>query len=201
MAGSHEVFSAACRQQGAVVVNDLMTLYDSGKGLAWIRPPKGRRLLIISTSGGAGTLASDEAESMGLCVPSLSSDMKEELGSLDLSPLAHLSNPMDLAGIEANHFLETVRLADRLGAADTILVSFADPVAGSVDVIKTLVFEMKTSLAVSYMGGGDEEARGRREIQRLGVPVFPSPERAIRGIAAAVWKAEYCRRRIQTQKA
>jgi len=100
--------------------------------------------------------------------------------------LAHLANPLDMAGITADHFLQTSRLADHYDAAEVILISFADPVVGGVEVIKTLAAESKASIAVSYMGGGEEEIKGSLEIQKLGVPVFPSPERAIKGIAAAV---------------
>jgi len=196
MAGSYEVFCAACRQYGAVVMDDLMTLYDVAKALAGLKTPKGKRLVTISTSGGAGTLSSDEAESRDLNVPPLPVELKDELGRLDLSPLAHISNPLDLAGITADHFLQASRLVDHHDAADIILISFADPVVGGIKVIKTLKTDIKASLAVSYMGGGEEEIKGGLEIQKIGVPVFPTPERAIRGIAAAVQYARY----LQTKK-
>jgi acyl-CoA synthetase (NDP forming) len=195
LAGRHEVFLAACRQYGAVVTRDLVTLYDSAKGLAGVPPPRGKRLFIISSSGGAGTLSTDEAESLGLTVPELPPELVKELEGLDLSPLAHLSNPLDLAGITADHFLQATRMVDRFDTADVVLISYADPIIGGVEVIRTLADELKVPLAVSYMGGGEEEARGRLKIQEIGVPVFPSPERAVRGIAAAAWKAGYCRAR------
>jgi len=195
MAGNHEIFSAACRQYGAVSVQDLVALYDSAKGLACIAPPKGNRIMIISTSGGAATLSVDEAESLGLIIPSLSAELKASLERLGLSPLAHISNPLDLAGIAANHFLGSARMVDRYNIADSILINFADPVAGAVEVIRTLASELKASLAVSYMGGGEEEKKGSLEIQRMGLGVFPSPERAVRGIAAVTWRAQYQRKR------
>jgi acyl-CoA synthetase (NDP forming) len=197
MAGGHEVFSAACRQYGAVSVQDLVALYDSAKGLACIKQPKGMRLMIISTSGGAATLSADEAEASGLSIPSLPDELKDELKRLALSPLAHLANPLDLAGITATDFLKTARVLDHYGIADTMLINFADPVEGGIEVIKALASELRASLAVSYMGGGEHEKRGSVEIQKMRVGVFPSPERAVRGIAAAAWKAGYDRRLIQ----
>jgi len=195
MAGNHEIFSAACRQYGAVSVQDLVALYDSAKGLACIAPPKDNRIMIISTSGGAATLSVDEAESLGLIIPNLSPELKVELERLGLSPLAHISNPLDLAGIAADHFLESARMVDQYNIADSILINFADPVAGAVEVIRTLASELKASLAMSYMGGGEEEEKGSLEIQRMGLGVFPSPERAVRGIAAVAWRAQYQRKR------
>ncbi len=195
MAGNHETFSAACRQYGAVSVQDLVALYDSAKGLACIKPPKGKRIMIISTSGGAATVSVDEAESLGLIVPSLPAELRAGLERLHLSPLAHISNPLDLAGIEADHFLETARMVDQYAIADSILINFADPVSGAAEVVRTLASELKASLAVSYMGGGEEEMKGSFEIQRIGLGVFPSPERAVRSMAAAAWRAQYQRRR------
>ena len=193
MAGSHQVFSAACRQFGVVSVRDLMSLYDCAKGLACIKRPKGTRLMIISTSGGAATLSADEAEELGLSIPALSSELKGELEELALPPLAHISNPLDLAGITASDFLKTAQLADRYGIADIILLNYADPVTGGIEVVRTLASELRASLAVSYMGGGEHEKQGSLEIQKIGVGVFPSPERAVKGIAAAAWKARYDR--------
>jgi acyl-CoA synthetase (NDP forming) len=93
--------------------------------------------------------------------------------------------------------LKTARVLDHYGIADTMLINFADPVEGGIEVIKALASELRASLAVSYMGGGEHEKRGSVEIQKMRVGVFPSPERAVRGIAAAAWKAGYDRRLIQ----
>jgi len=194
MAGSHPVFEAACRQFGAAVAEDLPTLYDKAKALATLTPT-GNRVVVISTSGGAATLAADEGETLGLKFPGLPADLKAALANLNLPPLAHLNNPIDLVSLDAEHFRQAARLVDRYAIADVILISFGDPVAGGDVVVKDLAAAIRGRLAVSYMGGGSEETRSRFSIQRAGIPVFPSPERAVRGIAVAVWRAEYCRRK------
>jgi acyl-CoA synthetase (NDP forming) len=192
MAGNHEIFCAACRQYGGLPVENLTTLYDSAKGMAAIRPPKGKRVLAISTSGGMATLSTDEAASRGLIVPPLPIRLKKELEELDLfSPLATLSNPMDLVELIGEHFLQAARLADRFHTVDAILICFGDPVADGIDVVKTLAAELQASLAVSYMGGGEEELRSTLELHKSNIPVFPSPERALAGIGAAVWREQY----------
>ncbi|UCD80240.1 MAG: CoA-binding protein [Desulfobacterales bacterium] len=195
IAGRHPVFKAACRQFGAVIAEDLPTLYDQAKALATLAPPQGNRIVIISTSGGAATLASDEGETRGLRFPELPPALRAELENLNLPPLAHLNNPIDLVSLDAAHFQQVAQLVDRYAIADIILISFGDPVAGGDEVVKFLAATNRASLCVSYMGGGEEETRSRFSIHRAGIPVFPSPERAMRGIAAAVWKAEFCRRK------
>ncbi len=194
LAGSHEVFRAVCRQFGAVVAESVESLYDYAKALATLRRPKGNRVLTISTSGGAATLACDEAETQGLAVPSLPGGMLEGLRKLDLPPLASLSNPIDLISLDAEHFKEVALLADNWDAADVVLMSFADPVPGAAEVLKELTGTLRAGLVVSYMGGGEEEKAGRVKMQRAGIAVYPTPERAIQGVAAAVWEAG-CHRR------
>ncbi|HUT71085.1 MAG TPA: acetate--CoA ligase family protein [Desulfatiglandales bacterium] len=197
LAGSHEVFSSACRQFGIISTNDIETLYDCAKALGTMREPRGNRLLSISSSGGMGTLAVDEAESLGLAVPSLPEEFVEELKGCDLSPLASLSNPLDLANISAEDFRKVALLADGFNIADIILLNFGDPVAGAPEMVEYLAGNIKASVAVSYLGGGEEEKVGRIKIQKGGVPVFPTPERAIRGIAAVVEYARYRENRTE----
>jgi len=191
LAGNNEVFKAACRKFGVVCVDDLETLYDSAKALATLRSPRGNRVLPISSSGGACTLAVDEAVTKGLSVPELPESFKGELKKLNLSALATLSNPLDLASISSDHFRQVVSLADQKNVADIFLLNYGDPVVGATEVTQHLAAHCKGIVAVSFFGGGEEEKSSRIRIQELGIPVFPAPERAIRGIAAAVWYARF----------
>jgi len=195
LAGSHQVFSAACRQFGVVRADDVETLYDAVKALATLRPPAGNRVLTISTSGGAGTLGADEIEGRGLVLPELPRSFTEALKGLDLPPLATLSNPFDMASIFPEEFRKVAMLADKYDIADVILLSYGDPVAGGVELATELDAELKAKIAVSYFGGGEEEKTGRVRLHRAGIPVFPTPERAMRGIASAVWDAGYRQKR------
>jgi acetyltransferase len=186
LAGNNEIFKAACRKSGVVCVDDLETLYDSAKALATLRSPRGNRVLPVSSSGGACTLAVDEAPRWGLSIPDLPDSFKGELRKLNLSPLATLSNPLDLASISADHFRQVVSLADQSNVADIFLLNYGDPVVGATEVTQHLATHCKGIVTVSFLGGGEEEKSSRVRIQELGIPVFPAPERAIRGIGAAV---------------
>lgn len=79
LAGDDKVFDAACRQTGVVRAPDLDALYDDAKALGLQPPPRGKRLLIVTSSGGSGILAVDEAERSGLVIPSLPTEVVEEL--------------------------------------------------------------------------------------------------------------------------
>ena len=93
MGSSYEVFAAACRQVGAVVVRDIETAYDCAKALATMSGLKGNRLISVSTSGGGNTLAMDEIDSHDLKASPLPEALVKSLQNLGLSPLADFSNP------------------------------------------------------------------------------------------------------------
>ncbi|MBW1711539.1 MAG: CoA-binding protein [Deltaproteobacteria bacterium] len=197
LASNYKVFAAACRQCGAYVAGDVETAYDAVKALACMRPPKGNRILSISTSGGANTLAMDEVDEWGLEAPLLPQALVEKLKGLKLSPLADFSNPVDLVSLKTDDFKPVALAAEKEDLFDTLLINFGDPVIGDLELVRFLDANLRASLAVSYFAGGDQEKRGRIEIQAAGYPVYPAPERAIRGISAKVWVERYW----QTRKA
>ena len=186
LAGAHKVFQAACRQYGAIPVNTLQDLYDYGKLLSTMKIPQGNRLLILSSSGGIGVIAVDEAETLGIEVPALPRAFIDEVKALNLSPLGSYTNPIDLAAIWAHEFREVALVADKHDVADVFLINFGDPIEGGGDMIIELKKQIKAGIAVSYMGGAQDEAMDRPRMNRAGIPVFSTPERAVKAIAAAM---------------
>ncbi len=195
LAGNHAVFNGICRQYGAISVTKLTRLYDAAKGLALIKPPKGNRVVILSTSGGSATLASDEAESKGLVFPSLTAKAKEELGTIGLDVMAHITNPMDMPADNANIYLKAAKIIDRYDIADIILFSFGDPVNNADADFVNAAGKLKASVAACYFGGGELELSSTPLMGQAGMAVFPTPERAVQGICAAVQRSMYLKHR------
>lgn len=191
LAGRDEVFGGVCRQIGLVRVADLQALYDAGKALATVPQPAGQRLLVISTSGGGATLAADEAERRGLLLPPLPASLVEDLRALDAPANAHLANPLDLPSLSASLFERAILLADQHDIADIYLISFGDPVPASAAAVQRLAGQIRGSLVVAFYGGGEVERASRVELNRAGIPVYPTPERAVRAIAVLVQNGHY----------
>jgi acyl-CoA synthetase (NDP forming) len=194
LAGSHDVFTGICRQHGVVVANETIDLYDMAKGLALIKT-RGNRVAIITSSGGSAALALDEMESSGLELAPISPLVREALQNLGLPPLAKFSNPIDCPLLTAAPYLEIARVLDQHDVADTILFSFADPVAGADADWARGVKDLRSAVAVCFMGGGMYELESTPVLIENGLAVFPSPERCIRGIAASAWRAKYLQSR------
>ena len=116
----------------------------------------------------------------------------KKMGSAILAAGAVFSNPLDLVSIQAEYFERAVLAADRQDFADVFLLGFGDPVAEGVEMVKRLSPQIRGGLAVAYLGGGAEEKVGRVRLHEAGIPVFPTPERAIRAISAAVRYSQFC---------
>ena len=198
LAGRDDVFDAACRQFGIVRVPDIESLYDSAKALASLDlegplprtgavSNSGDRVFAVTSSGGCGILATDEAERLGLRVPPLHPEMVTELKEAGLLPTAILSNPLDLTVAPAAHFEATVSIAERYDLADVYLLIFGDPIPGATEVVQRLRERVGSRLVVVYLGGGEVEKTERLRMHAVGIPVFPTPQRAIRAIRDVVW--------------
>lgn len=102
LAGADAVFDAVFRQYGVIRVFSLEEMMDVA-GAALVSPlPKGRRLGIVSVSGGAGVMASDEAENIGLEVPELPKIAQDAVKAA--MPYAAARNPVDVTAMATNEF-------------------------------------------------------------------------------------------------
>ena len=194
LAANDSIFDSACRQLRLFRALTMEALFDSVKGQALMRPPKGKRIMVVSSSGGGNTLAVDAADEYGLQVPILPDAFCEQVKKEIPVPFnADIANPCDLAFFDGWMFKDVIKIADQFDLADTYLVNYGDPIAGGVEAVLELAGSIKASIAVAYFGGGESERAGKLALHANGIPVFATPERAITGIAASVSYAEYRR--------
>lgn len=98
LAGADRVFDAVLREAGVFRAGSLTTLVDAAY-VASVGPlPAGRRLMVITTSGGIGVLAADAAEAALLTLPPIGDAAAADLRAI--ATLAEGRNPVDTsAGI------------------------------------------------------------------------------------------------------
>ena len=92
-----EIVAAACRAAGAVLVETPAQAVDLAHLLLGSPLPRGRRVAVVSDSGGQGALATDTLSRLGLVVPRLTETTSATLATL-LPAAAAVANPIDLAG-------------------------------------------------------------------------------------------------------
>ncbi len=176
MAGSDAIYEAIFNKYKVHRADNLEELYDFAKALAYMEKPKGKRLLNISSSGGAAILAIDESEKLGFENPAPG---KELMGRLRAFLPAHcgVSNPIDLTGDAiSDPSLYAKVIAEAKSDFDTSVVIFGDPIHGASDIVTG-----KGELVV-FCGGADVEREEVKIMHRKGIPVYPTPERGIRAL-------------------
>ncbi|TAN14030.1 MAG: CoA-binding protein [Burkholderiaceae bacterium] len=187
LAGTDAVFDAVFRQYGAYRVHSIEEFFDLGYVFATTRKSTGRRLGVLTVSGGGGIVIADAAVDLGLELPALSTAAQEKIHAL--VPFAASRNPVDVTGQITNDasLLEkamTVMLED--GNFDLLIVFLAASGRGPLgaEFAKQIV-EMrqnhpdKVFCAVSIFT--DEV---RVSLERAGCVVFQDPTRALGALSA-----------------
>ncbi|WP_043844052.1 acetate--CoA ligase family protein [Amycolatopsis taiwanensis] len=125
MTSALDVVDAACRAAGALRVSTPRELVDLARVLDATAPPSGRRVAIVSDSGGQGGIATDIAASQGLLTPVFTGRLQTRLSAL-LPATAAVSNPIDLAGAgeaDLEVYAKVVELLAASGEVDSIVMS------------------------------------------------------------------------------
>ena len=171
-----------CRRSGIVRVKSLRRLLLAGKAFGAFPQGIGKRVLLLSNSGGPGVLATDQAMDEGLVLPDLPAAMAEKLRGF-LPPEASIANPLDLlADARAERFSATLAVALEMGKEhfDAILmihvVPFMVDAGAVVEALADLCERAKLPILHSMMGtlehGDDWFAR----MEQTGVPTFKDAE-------------------------
>ena len=184
LAGADAVYDAAFRQCGAIRVDTVEEMFDLCKGLAQVPPVKGRRVAIVTNSGGPGVLAADCAEQSGLSVCEPSPQLRERLSSF-LPPYVSLRNPFDLTveGME-DWYRETLSaVLTEYDAALALNVStpYLDTEAMARGICDAARATGKPVVA-NFMAGR-VVAPGIAYLRQQGIPNFPLGERAVTVLA------------------
>ena len=184
-AGDDERYDAFLRACGVHRVRSLTEMIDGARLLLADRPPTaGRRLGIVTVSGGAGVLACDVAADAGLEVATLGPADVAELRTF-LPGFARPQNPVDVTGaVVSDRALMARALATlaRSAACDAILLflgSMASIADTLIDAIRETV-PLGKPLVVIWMAAPDG---ARARIEAMGVPTFDEIPAAVAAIA------------------
>lgn len=95
LANDDDIVTAALKQAGAVRAKNVFSCLQILKGLA-LPKPKGRRLMIISRSGGHAVTAADAAFRNHMELPQPPAEYLEKIQNLTRASVIDLQNPLDL---------------------------------------------------------------------------------------------------------
>jgi acetyl-CoA synthetase (ADP-forming) len=190
LAGRSEIYEAALRQAGAVVVQEPQELLDAAKILSMIVPSEGRNVAVMSFQAGPGILLADEVTRNGLTMAVLSPGTQEEINRV-LPPLTIRTNPVDMAFARSEEaFEETLRILLSDENVDALVIfllhhPFMTPARIKAPVLRQKEHSRKPILLCANSPRGlIEEEVG--ELERNGIPVYSLPDRTIRALRGLI---------------
>ena len=137
IAGDDNIFEAVFKETGiisTISIKDFMYyLRTFSSGIL----PKGKRLGILTDSGGCGAMMAKAAEKFGLIVPEFSDELKSKLKD-HVVDIANIDNPLDLTfsfGVY-NKYIKIPKLMINSGEIDGVVIYAAWGVEEFLDVVK-----------------------------------------------------------------
>ncbi len=196
LAGNSDVFRAAMGQAGVVTANSLEELYDFAKAFSLLKLPLGRGVLMIESTGGAGILAVDQCDRLGLRLPELDKRVVSRLRQ-SLSETVVFSNPFDLTSeaMDPENYRRVIEENNSNDEFYAYVTIFGDPIPGAAEIVKEAQDGTDKPIIVVYVGGGDVEESEKMKMHSMGIPVFPSPERGVKALEALVRYSESLRKK------
>ncbi|MET0507506.1 MAG: acetate--CoA ligase family protein [Burkholderiaceae bacterium] len=193
LAGSDAVIDAVFRRYGALRVHSVETLLDIGQAASLLMPdrlPKGERVTLMAASGGFGIMMADAMTRAGLSLPALAETTRARIR--EALPLAGTHNPVDASAQMSSRPDILLKLLsaviDEPGSDATVLflsLSLYNTRLRGVylDALAEVRKRRPDRLLVVVSRGPDDAVR---EIDALGIPVFPTIDAAAQRMAGLV---------------
>ncbi|MGH7909085.1 MAG: acetate--CoA ligase family protein, partial [Thermodesulfobacteriota bacterium] len=201
LGGEMALYKAAFRQSGIIQVEDIQDVVDYGRAFGGGRLPEGNRLAIITISGGAGILMTDECIARGMRIPELAPETREKLRGF-VPAYGSLLNPVDVTAAIFNNTeligrtLQTIVDDPNVDCVAMINASLQGELAARVGA-QIVAGASRTTKPVFLCWSAREEVapEAYAALDAARIPRYKSPVRCGRAIAALSWYAEARRRR------
>lgn len=180
MVGSAQAFDAVCRQYGVFSVATLEEMLDLGLIFQGGRRARGRRVGIITGSGGAGVMLTDACVLEGMSVPELPAGEQAQLLGLMPKPfMGSVANPVDV----------TAQALANPGTLEAVLHGV--PASDAVDMVAPVIIGNPTHPEM-YIRAHRSTDKPVAYVSTLlptslldaGVPAYTDPRRAAHALAA-----------------
>jgi len=196
-----DVVAAACRAVGAVLVDTPAQAVDLAHLLLGSPLPAGRRIAVVSDSGGQGAIAADTLVREGLLVPRLDRLTSEGLAAL-LPAAAGVGNPVDLAGAGERDLDTYARVVEAIlgsGEIDAVVLSgyfgcYGDDtpelVERELEVVKTLADAVRVYGRPVVVHSMSHDSDAVQSMRAHAVPTLHTIDAVARSLALATDLAE-----------
>jgi acyl-CoA synthetase (NDP forming) len=205
LGGAMALYRAAFKQKGIIQVDDIQDVVDYGRAFLSRRLPRGNRLAIITISGGAGILMTDECVAGGMELAQLAPETLDKLRKF-IPSFGSLLNPVDVTAAIFND----LTLINR-----TMQAIIDDPGVDCVAMINaSLQGDLATTIAAEIVAVAKKTdkpvflAWSARDVlaqdayallDEARIPHYKSPVRCGRAMVAVSWYSQ-AKRRNEAQR-
>ena len=188
------------KKAGILTFRDEGELIQAAAAFATQPIPKGKRVGIITNTGGPAVIATDILVAAGLELPPLSKKTKSLLKE-KLYPEATVSNPVDvLATANAGHYRACLDAMMDDDNFDCIYVNFVTPFFVDTDSVAKEIVEVnkqqRKPMVCNLMTDKRQWTETVKILQEGGVPCFSLPGVAARALTALVRYNAICSREV-----
>ena len=186
LAGSDAVYDAAIARAGMLRVDTLHQLFLAAETLARFRANRSETLTILTNGGGAGVMAADSAEFMGVRLSDIGAATRERLDAALPSNWSR-ANPVDIIGdAPVQRYVDALgALCDDPGTGAVLFIHAPTAIVPSADIARAMV-AVRPNPGHRLMGcwlGGHGLDEARQIFKQAGIADFQTPEEGVRAFA------------------
>jgi acetyl coenzyme A synthetase (ADP forming)-like protein len=187
VAASDVTVDALFRESGVIRTDSLDEMFDVAALLSTQPVPEGNGVAIITNAGGAGILAADACESLGLKVPELSQKTQKRLRKF-LLPIASTKNPVDMSGAATpTDYASAIQAVAVDEGVDSLMVIFIPPLAEKQGEVASEILRgvrgMGRKLPIVSTFMASKGVSGELSDGTIRIPSYPFPELAAQALA------------------
>ncbi len=183
MAAEDAIYDAAFKRVGITRVFDIGDIFDVVELISRNKIPKGPKLGIVTNAGGPGVMATDALIAEDGILAELSEETFKKLNE-SLPAYWSKSNPVDVLGdANSKRIAKATQILFDDKSIDAVLViltpqAMTNPTAVASELNK-ISEGCKKPLLAAFLGG-EKMREGIRMLNDKGIPVYSTPEQAIR---------------------
>lgn len=180
LAGSDRMYDALFGQLGVIRAKTFDDLLDISAALGVERKLSGRRVAILTSTGGAGTIVSDSLGVAGFATPAPDAETAAQLRSLQSGSHAALDrNPIDvtLAGLQPDLLRAAIRILLASPSYDALTIIVGSSAVGSPALMADAIHDclpMSDKPVIAYVSPYAPDVVS--VLTRRGVPAYTSAE-------------------------
>ena len=190
LAGDDKLYDAFFRSLGVVRCHDLQGLLDAAVALSWQPAAGGNKIAVVSTSGGACSMAADACSRAGLALPTFSDHSARAIREV-IPAFGTSSNPVDVTlGASTNPRIvgDVVEALMNEPEMDAILVVLSSnartPALRMAEHLVCLNERLDKPLVIARIAAEYLATEALEHYRTNRVPVYSTPERAVAVLAA-----------------